>query len=164
MRKGVWEFEVLRCWHLRPFWHQPHLRSSSNSPFSLQASSQLKTDPLSRLTSSGHLCREPAKLSKPAGEQCRIQKTWDSLVSANQMTSILTRTSNETDKARLLAASSPHAGDWLHAPPIASVGLRLSDEAVCVAVAHRLGCKACEPHTCVCVVRQFYSLSGNQAH
>jgi len=29
-------------------------------------------------------------------------------------------------------------------------GLRLSDETVRVAVAHRLGCKACEPHTCVC--------------
>ena len=33
---------------------------------------------------------------------------------------------------------------------IASVGLRLSDEAERVAVAHRLGCKACVPHTCVC--------------
>jgi len=41
-------------------------------------------------------------------------------------------------------------GDWLHAPLIASVGLRLSDEAVRVVVAHRLGCNACEPHTCVC--------------
>ena len=61
-----------------------------------------------------------------------------------------TGTSSDTDKARLLAASSPHTGDWLHAPPIASVGLRLSDEAVRVAVAHRLGCKACEPHSCLC--------------
>ena len=34
------------------------------------------------------------------------------------------------DKARLLVASSPHTGDWIHAPPIASVGLWLSDEAV----------------------------------
>ena len=57
---------------------------------------------------------------------------------------------NDIDKARLLAASSPHSGDWLHAPPITAVGLRLSDEAVRVAIAHRLGCKACEPHTCVC--------------
>jgi len=50
----------------------------------------------------------------------------------------------------LLATASPHSGDWLHAPPITAVGLRLSDEAVRIAVAHRLGCKACEPHTCVC--------------
>jgi len=51
--------------------------------------------------------------------------------------------------ARLLAAFSPHSGDWLHAPPITTVGLRLSD-VIRVAVAHRLGCKACEPLTCVC--------------
>ena len=54
------------------------------------------------------------------------------------------------DKARLLAAASPHSGDGLHAPPITAVALRLSDEAIRVAVAHRLGSKACEPHTCVC--------------
>jgi len=70
--------------------------------------------------------------------------------SANQVTCILSSTSSDTGEAWLLAASSPHTGDWLHAPPIASVGLRLSDEAVRVAVAHRLGCKACEPRTCVC--------------
>ena len=33
---------------------------------------------------------------------------------------------------------------------ITAVGLRLSDEAIRVAVAHRLGSKACDPHTCVC--------------
>jgi len=94
--------------------------------------------------------------NKPVGQQCCIQKAWDGPVSANQVTRMLSSTSNDMDKARLLAASSPHTGDWLHAPPIASVGLRLSDEAVRVAVAHRLGCKACVPHTCVsvCVVKQ----------
>ena len=51
-------------------------------------------------------------------------------------------------KPGYLAAASPHSGDWLHAPPIASVALRLSDEAVRVAVVHKLGCKACDPHTC----------------
>jgi len=58
------------------------------------------------------------------------------------------------DKARLLAAASPHSGAWLHAPPITAVGLRLPDEAIRVAVAHRLGSKACEPHTCV-FIRQW---------
>jgi len=28
--------------------------------------------------------------------------------------------------------------------------LRLSDEQLRISVAHRLGCKACEPHTCGC--------------
>jgi len=56
----------------------------------------------------------------------------------------------DIDRARLLATSSPHSGDWLAAPPITSVGLRLSDVEIRIAVAHRLGCKACEPHTRVC--------------
>jgi hypothetical protein len=32
-------------------------------------------------------------------------------------------------QARLLAVSAPHSGDWLHALPISSCGLRLDDEA-----------------------------------
>ena len=43
---------------------------------------------------------------------------------------ITSRAVHAMDKARLLAAGSPHSGDWLHAPHIASVGLRLSDETV----------------------------------
>ena len=91
-----------------------------------------------------------ANSPKPAAEVQHIQKAWDGLVTANHRTSLLSRASCDLDKARVLAASSPHSGDWLHAPPITAVGLRLSDEAIRVAVAHRLGCKACEPHTCAC--------------
>ena len=39
---------------------------------------------------------------------------------------------------------------WLNAPPITAVGLRLSDEAVRVAVRYRLGSTTCQPHTCIC--------------
>ena len=88
--------------------------------------------------------------AKPAAEVQHIQKAWDGPVAANHRALLLARAVSEMDTARLLAASSPHSGDWLHAPPITAVGLRLSDEAIRVAVAHRLGCKACEPHTCVC--------------
>jgi len=52
--------------------------------------------------------------SKPTGKQSCIQKAWDGPVSANQVTGILSGTSGDTDKARLLAASFPHIGDWLH--------------------------------------------------
>ena len=54
------------------------------------------------------------------------------------------------DNARILLAFCPHSGDWFHAAPISTIGLRLSAEAVRVAVSHRLGCKAGKPHTCVC--------------
>jgi len=46
--------------------------------------------------------------------------------------------------------SAPHSGDWLHALPISSCGLRLDDEAVRVAVGLRLGARLCEPHQCPC--------------
>ena len=88
--------------------------------------------------------------AKPAAEVQHIQKAWDGSVVANHRSLLLTRAVSDVDTARLLAASSPHSVDWLHAPPITAVGMRLSDEAIRVAVAHRLGCKACEPHTCVC--------------
>jgi len=53
----------------------------------------------------------------------------------------------DVDKARLPASSSSHySGDWLHAPPIASIGLRLLDQAVRLAVAQTLGCQACALH------------------
>jgi len=85
-----------------------------------------------------------------ASDQRHIQKEWDKPLAENHQAQLFLRAVSHLDKARLLAAASPHSGDWLHAPPIAAVGLRLSDEAVKVAVAYRLGCKACEPHTCPC--------------
>jgi len=46
--------------------------------------------------------------------------------------------SDSHQMARFLAARAPHSGDWLLAFPISSYGLRLSDEAVRVAVGLRL--------------------------
>ena len=53
-------------------------------------------------------------------------------------------------KARLLAVSAPHSGDWLLALPVTSCGLRLDDEAVRVAVSLRLGVDLGAPHSCHC--------------
>jgi len=47
-------------------------------------------------------------------------------------------------------AAAPPSSDWLLALPVTSCGLRLTDEAVRVAVALRLGCSACVTHTCRC--------------
>ena len=62
----------------------------------------------------------------------------------------ITRNGSETDTAQLLAASAPHSGDWLQAPPVTAIGLRLTDEMIRVAVGFRLGANTCEPHECVC--------------
>ena len=50
------------------------------------------------------------------------------------------------NRARLLAALEPYGGDWLHALPLSTCGLRLDKEAVRVAVGLRLGTSLCEPH------------------
>ena len=55
------------------------------------------------------------------------------------------------DQARLKAVDTPHAGDWLHAPPLTVVLLRQSDEAIRVVIRYRLGTSICQSHTCVCV-------------
>ena len=46
---------------------------------------------------------------------------------------------SEVDTARIKAAGAPHSSDWLNAPPITAVGLRLSDDAIRVTVGYRLG-------------------------
>ena len=80
-----------------------------------------------------------------------IQKAWDTPMAAKVFENILTDDSNtQTDTARLRSAATPHAEDWLHAPPITAVGLRLSNKAIRIAVGFRLGSRTCQPHSCVC--------------
>ena len=57
---------------------------------------------------------------------------------------------DDYSKARFNAVSAPHSGDWLHARPITSCGLRLEDEAVRITVGMRLVVNLCEPHKCPC--------------
>ena len=76
---------------------------------------------------------------KPSRQTHHIHKVWDGPVAANQHNPILRRAPSDVDKARLLAAASPHSGDWLHAPPITAAGLRLSDDAIRAAVARVKG-------------------------
>ena len=52
--------------------------------------------------------------------------------------------------ARFLAACATHIGDWLLALSITPCGLRLDNEAVCIAVALRLGSELGSPHSCRC--------------
>ena len=52
---------------------------------------------------------------------------------------LLAACTTAVDQARLKAMVRPHASDWLHAPPLTAVGLRLSDEAIRVATGIRIG-------------------------
>jgi len=57
---------------------------------------------------------------------------------------------NDNNKARVMAVSAPHSGDWLNALPISRCGLRLDNEAIRVAVGLRLGSDLCMSHQCPC--------------
>ena len=90
-----------------------------------------------------------SKSTVPSGLAAHMQKTWDGIVTGGVHKEIL-ESADDTNRARILAVSAPHAGEWLNALPISSCGLRLDDEAIRVAVGFRLGTRLCEPHTCVC--------------
>ena len=78
------------------------------------------------------------------------QSSWDAAAITQRKTALINHTSGQIDKARLLAVSAPHAGDWLIAMPISYCGLRLDNEAVRVAVGLRLGYRLCTKHRCPC--------------
>jgi hypothetical protein len=79
-----------------------------------------------------------------------LQKSWDTPVVASSYESLLSTASDNYNRARLRAVASPHAGDWLKAIPSSSLGLRLNDEGLRIAVGLRLGANLCAPFTCVC--------------
>ena len=78
------------------------------------------------------------------------QPFWDRPGILADLAQVKSSLSSPSQLASLLAASFPHSGDWLHAMPIASCGLRLDDEAVRVGVGLRLGLPLCVPHKCHC--------------
>lgn len=96
-----------------------------------------------RSSSMGHSEFEDAALrswkslssaAAPSGSAAFKQHEWDKCVVEAEFSRLLQCQTDATSKARLLAVSAPHSGDWLHAIPIANCGLRLDDEAIRVAV------------------------------
>ena len=86
----------------------------------------------------------------PAEATKHEQKPWDTPISEAVFQRLLGDVKNTpTDTARLRPAASSHCRDCLHAPPIIFVGLRMSDEAIRVAVGFRLGAVTCQPRTCL---------------
>ena len=77
------------------------------------------------------------------------QRAWDEPTIKDDINHLFA-TASQRDKSRLLAVSSSHSGDWLHALPIVSCGFRLENEDIRVAVGLRLGAVFCQAHQCPC--------------
>ena len=82
--------------------------------------------------------------------QPSLQKSWDSRVAETTYQTLLQSAADDYTRARLLAVAAPHAGDWLKVIPASSLGLRLDNEGMRVAVGLRLGANLCTPFSCTC--------------
>ena len=76
------------------------------------------------------------------------QKSWDTPVVMATFDTLLEDATDATPTARLLAASTSESGAWLNALPISSLGLRMDNNTIRVAVGIRLGTQFCKPHIC----------------
>ena len=84
----------------------------------------------------------------PEGIAQHRQKAWDTSKTASLAEGLLENALGSRARARLLASRAKDSGAWLNVLPISSLGLRMDDDTIRVAVGLRLGAPLCRPHTC----------------
>lgn len=80
----------------------------------------------------------------------QIQKSWDEILTKQQMCSLFNCYISSVEHTRFLALQTPEAGSWLHAIPASTIGILLENQCFKIAIALRLGCKICHTHQCIC--------------
>ena len=90
----------------------------------------------------GHNCPPPSSQA-----DCH-QKAWDIPRVQSTFEAILSNALDSRSRARLLATSTKESGAWLNTLPVSSLGLRLDDNSIRIAVGLRLGAPLCRVHTC----------------
>ena len=108
----------------------------------------LQNTPLPNLDDALLLWSQGHDQSPPVGPASHRQKVWDTPKVSTVADALLDNAPDPTSRARLLAASAGESGVWLNAPPISSLGLRMDNNTIRVAVGLRLGSSLCRPHTC----------------
>ena len=101
-----------------------------------------------------------SQLVEPITIARQRQKSWDLPLAGVVLKQLLNNASDPTTRSRLLAVSSPDAGVWLNAIPIPSLGLKLDNESLRIAVALRLGVQVAMPYKCICGT----SVEGTATH
>ena len=82
------------------------------------------------------------------GPASHHQKAWDAPKVSATADTLLRQAPDAVSRSRPLAASRKESGAWLNALPVSSLGLRMDNNTVRVAVGLRLGSLLCRPHTC----------------
>ena len=90
----------------------------------------------------GH-CEEPL-----SGDAAHQPKAWDTHRLHAQIDALLEAPTNDSSHAHLLATTMEYWGAWLTAMPSSSLGLRMEDDTIHIAVGLRLGSTLCHPHQC----------------
>ena len=91
----------------------------------------------------------PLEVFTPTPPASTVQRLWDEHCCKIQHVKILNATSDPVDRARLLASCFAGSGDWLHALPLSSVGLKLDNATVLISAGLRLGAPVVRPHVLV---------------
>ena len=86
--------------------------------------------------------------SPPTGAGAVREKCWDNIRTSNISKTLLDEAVDDSERARLLAAMDKSSGAWLQALPISSVGLRMDDATLHIAVGLRLGTAIVARHCC----------------
>ena len=86
----------------------------------------------------------------PSEDQSHRQSAWDRPGILLARAHVETALSYPRQNSCFLATTARHSDDWLTALPIASCGLWLSDEAICIAAALRLELDLCVSHVYRC--------------
>ena len=88
------------------------------------------------------------KQALPTGSTSHRQKEWDIPRVKAMEKVLLDNAPDARSRARLLSASTKESGAWLNAIPSSSLGLRMDNDTIRVAVALCLGTSLCQPHLC----------------
>ena len=85
---------------------------------------------------------------RPTGSSAILKKSWDLPKVRATYESLPNSAPDASSRARFLSAACKESGAWLDAPPVTSLGLRMDNEVIRIALGLRLGLPFCDPHPC----------------
>jgi len=86
----------------------------------------------------------------PSPPASAVQRVWNNQCCEFQADQLLVAAVDDVERARYLASRAPGSDDWLHTLPLSSIGLKMDNVTVRIAVGLRLGALIVRPHICVC--------------